>query len=210
MKTIKICLIFLLAHSLLSAQTVKDVFTSNAITWYGLDVSKLKCVGPVEAWGDPQKLRDTYFRAWNGVILNEPDKYNIRKFFKKDVVKTSLDKVDANNGKADVDSMIVTYGKVSPISESQLVNMAAQYSELSKKGVGLVFIAEVFNKNIESGLIHVVFFDMASGQVLMLKTMEGKPGGFGLRNYWVRSVLTVMEQCERNWNRWSKEAGVKY
>lgn len=127
MKAIKICLIFLFAHSLVSAQTGKDVFTSNAVTWYGLDVSKVKCVGPVEAWGSPQKLRDTYFGAWNEVIMNEQDKYNIRKFFKKDVVKISLDKVSANNRKADLDSIIITYSQVPQISESQLVSMAAQY-----------------------------------------------------------------------------------
>ena len=209
MKTIKIFLVLLVFSSFSYAQTVKDVFTSNSITWYGLDVSKLKCVGPAEAWGSPQKLRDTYFGAWNMVVVNEPDKYNIRKFFKKDVVKTSLDKVNEINSKVDPDSIIITYSKIPQISESALVNMAAQYSDQNKKGLGLVFIGEVFNKSTETGIIHVVFFDIASGRVLMIKTMEGKPAGFGLRNYWVRTVLGVMEQCQSNWNRWKKEAGVK-
>lgn len=209
MKQLKLITLFLAFSAVVHAQSVRDVFSNSSMIWYGIDVSKAKFIGPIEAWGSPVKLKDTYFAAWNSVVVNESDKYNLRKFFRKDQITIDLKKVKELNDKVSTDSLIVNYTEVPPISESAIVNHVAKYIDPSKKGVGLVFVVEYFSKLKESGLMHVVFFDPATGNVHMIKTMEGKAGGIGLRNYWAKSIFNVMDQCDRSWNKWKKEAGVK-
>jgi len=209
MKQLKLITLFLALSVAAHAQSVRDVFSNSSMIWYGIDVSKAKFIGPLEAWGSPVKLKDTYFGAWNSVVVNESDKYNLRKFFRKDQITIDLKKVKELNDKVSTDSLIVTYTEVPPISEFALVNHVAKYIDPSKKGVGLVFVVEYFSKIKESGLMHVVFFDPSNGNIHMIKTMEGKAGGMGLRNFWAKSIFNVMDQCDRSWNKWKKEAGVK-
>lgn len=209
MKKLKLITLFLALTIAAQAQSVRDVFTNSSLVWYGIDLSKAKFIGSTEAWGSPQKLKDTYFGAWNSVVVNESDKYNLRKFFRKDQITIDLKKVKELNDKVSTDSLIVTYTKVTPIPESTIVNHVAQYIDPSKKGVGLVFIVEYFSKLKEVGLMHVVFFDPATGNIHMIKTMEGKAGGMGLRNFWAKSIFNVMDKCDTSWNKWKKEAGVK-
>lgn len=56
------------------------------------------------------------------------------------------------------------------------------------------------------GTIDLVFFDIASGNVLMAKRMQGIATGSGLRTYWAKPVYEVMKQSKKSWK---KEAGLR-
>ncbi len=209
MKSIKLVLLFLLLSATLHAQSVRDVFSSPSLIWYGIDFSKAKFVGPQETWGEHQKIKETYFPAWNNFVMSEPEKYNLKKTFRKDMVTIDLKAVKEQNDKVATDNLIVTYGDVPMLPEASIVNHVANYIDPAQKSLGLVFVVESFNKIKQIGLFHVIFFDVATGNVLMIKTMEGDAGGFGLKNYWAKSFFNVLLQCEKSWGKWKKEAGVK-
>ena len=209
MKSTKLVLLFWVMCLSLQAQSVRDVFSSPSLIWYGIDFSKAKFVGPQETWGENQKLKETYFPAWNNFVLSEPDKYNLKKTYKKDIVNIDLKPVKVQNDKVATDNLIVTYGDVPMLSEASIVSHISNYADPSQKSLGLVFVVESFNKIKQKGLFHVVFFDVATGKVFMIKTMEGDAGGFGLKNYWAKSIFNVLLQCEKSWGKWKKEAGVK-
>lgn len=208
MKKTTFILFLLFVSNLSYTQSIRDVFTNSSLTFFGVDCSQLRCIGPGEEWGEPKKLKDTYIPAWNQLFLSEQDKYNLKLFFMKDIVKYDLEKCAEINSKINEDSLVVVFGKVFPLQDRKIQKMIEKYSNPNSSGVGLVFIPEYFNKFKKTALIHVAFFDIATGNTLMIKAMEGEPGGFGLRNYWIKSIYVVMEKCEQNWKRWRKEAAV--
>jgi len=205
--------IFFLVTTNLSAQAVQDVFTTKQMTWYGLDFSLAKFVGAFSnisyannkgGW----EIKDRYFNEWNSVVLNEREKYDLKRYYKKESVRYDLTDVNAVNGMVNADS-IMPWNPPNPLTEVQLQSAVSRYDTKSKQGLGLVYIVELFDKSLNKGIIHVTFFDMASGKILLTKRIETEPGGFGLRNYWVRTAYETMVECEDNWKKWAKEAGVK-
>jgi len=204
---------FLLANLSLKAQSVEDVFKQKQMTWYGLDFSMAKFVGSFSnisyasnkgGW----EIKGRYFNEWNSVVLNEREKYDLRRFYKKENVKYDLTDVNAVNAMVNPDS-IMPWNPPSPLTDAQLQSAVSRYDTKSKQGLGLVYIVELFDKSLNKGIIHVTFFDMASGKVLLTKRIETEPGGFGLRNYWARTAYETMEECADEWKKWAKAAGVK-
>lgn len=56
---------------------------------------------------------------------------------------------------------------------------------------GLVLIATTLDKGNGIGYYTAVLFDPATQEVILQMDMAGKPGGFGLRNYWAGSVYNA-------------------
>jgi hypothetical protein len=219
--------------SAVNAQNVQDVFLKKEMTWFGLDFSKAKFVGdfnefgPISAGGGVIKvqtgdttkvligresqakvIRDTYFRSWNNVVLNEKEKYNLPVFYNKQAVMVDVANIEKVNSNANLDSMMLPWGTLE-LSKEMINEAVNKYDNKGKSGLGLVFIVESFNKTIDLATIHVTFFDMSSNKVLLSKRIQTKPSGIGLRNYWVSSVHRAMEESKENWKKWKKEAGVK-
>ncbi|MES2733977.1 MAG: hypothetical protein V4714_19675 [Bacteroidota bacterium] len=196
-----------------------DVFNQKEMTWYGLDFSLAKFVGDFESaqveniTGIPSivnpenatQIRDKYFKSWNYVIEDEKEKYDLPTFFKKESVIYDLSAVEAVNLQVNPDSMMVTEAP-KELSKNEIQGAIRKYKAKSFTGLGLVFLVESFNKISNIACIDLVFFDIASGDVLFAKRCKAKPAGFGLRNYWVRSALEVMILSKKSWKFWEKEA----
>lgn len=180
------------------AQGEQTVAQASEITWFGLDFSKAVVIGESTS---ADEIADRFFVSWNAVVVNEQSKYDFGKTFKKASVKRDMAFVTELNAKRDRSDLIAYSGK--EITEDELVKHIGNYN-VSGDGVGLVFVVENFNKLEEVGTMWVTFFDINTQQVLMAKHMSAKPGGFGMRNYWARTVYEVLKDSGKQYKKWIK------
>ena len=200
-KFILLAVVFLMCIQVSKAQLgTADVFKSTEITWYGLDFSNIRLIGS-EGFTDPYAIKNQFFNSWNSIVISEPDKYDLKEFFKKSNVEDDLDLVTERNKLPDENTLVIN--EAYSFDENKVKEILSNYNSGGKEGVGLVFIMESFNKNEEVGYMWVTFFDMSNGNVLLTKHMSGKAGGFGLRNYWAKSYYNVLKNIgKKGWKAW--------
>lgn len=180
------------------SQGEQQVAQADELTYFGLDFSKVKVIGESKTGED---IVNDLFVRWNSVPMNEPDKYDFGKFFKKKEVKRDIASISKRNAQRDP-SEVIAYESHS-ISEDELVSHVNSY-EVEGSGVGLVLVIENFNKLEEKGTMWVTFFDIESKKVLMAKHMSGQPRGFGVRNFWLGSVYDVLKDSGKQYKKWIK------
>ncbi len=187
----------------LKAQSVEDVFTSDEVVWFGLDFSEAKMIGP-EGFSDPFQIVNRVYRSWNNLIINEPNRYNIKQSFRKRTVHNDLSVVTPRNTQVDPDELVLEAWETHELSEEIVQNIISEY-ETDHSGLGLVFIIESFNKATEIGTMYVTFFDIESKKVLLTKKMQGETGGFGFRNHWARTIRNVIEESGDLYPDWRRK-----
>jgi hypothetical protein len=189
--------------------SAKDLFTENTIVWYGIDYSKSRFVGSFAQFQDAgtidgSTLKNKYFPGWNNLVLNERKKYDLARFFKKESVYYDLTPVEKVNETTDADKLMQNNDYT--LSESEISAMINKYKGGDKKeGIGVVFITESYNRAAESASYYVVVFDIASKKVLITDKFKEKPGGFGIKNYWASTILKVMEDASKNYDKWKSK-----
>lgn len=185
-----VVLIFSFFSSAMQAQDKKKAVAEKNITWCGVDFTLARFTLVTE---DPTAIVSTSLKAINTLILAEPDKYNLKKFFSKSEVTPEVDMVNDRNSKIDP-TLLVVPDKYT-ITPEDVKKVISSYDTKGKTGTGLVFVAENLHKVEQIGSYYVVFFDMASKEIIDMERKEGKATGIGFRNYWSGSVFTVM----KNW-----------
>jgi hypothetical protein len=194
LKKTVIAIAFLLLSGFAFTQDADMVRNSSSVTWFGLDYSEAWFIGN-EGFTDPYQIKNRYFKSWNHLILQEPEKYDIGKFYRKSNVEHDLSVVLKRNGGVDIDMRIVDdHSKVVRLSESKIQEMIREYDiDVNSEGLGLVYIVESYDKILIKATYHVTFFDIATREVLETRKREAEPGGFGIRNYWASSFFKVMK-----------------
>ena len=185
-----VVLIFSFFSSAMQAQDKKKAVAEKNITWLGVDFTLARFTLVTE---DPAAIVSTSLKAINTLILAEPDKYNLKKFFSKSEVTPEVDMVNERNSKIDP-TLLVVPDKYT-ITPEDVKKVISSYETKGKTGTGLVFVAENLHKIEQIGSYYVVFFDMSSKEIIDMERKEGKATGIGFRNYWTGSVFTVM----KNW-----------
>lgn len=184
----------LLTTNLLTAQVRNS---DSEITWYGLDFTEAKLIGS-EGFSDPEAIQSSFFKKWNNLLIMEKEKYDIKKFFDKEKVNYDVDLAIERNNTVDPETLVID--KSHKVDRSTVENIVQQYKSADKNGLGLLFVIESFNKTESKGYMWVTSFDIKTGQVIKSVRMEGKSGGFGLRNYWAKSIFNVMKSSKKNFN----------
>lgn len=192
---IKTALFFLIAfldwYTPLSAQVRSDDFRNSKLVWFGVDFTVAKFSFVTD---DPVKIVNQYLKSINTVIVTEPDKYDIKKFFSKTEVIYNIGLVIEENLKINPSTLVIyTDYKLDP---KKLDDVIKKYDVKEKSGTGLVFIAENLNKVTQTGSYYVCFFDIESKEITDSRRIVGTAKGFGFRNYWAGSIFEVM-------NTWS-------
>jgi len=191
-----------------SAQTKSDIFSKDVeVTWLGLDFTAARLIGDREKYGSESDVKHL-MTAWNELILNEPDKYNVAKAIGRSKVTNSIEAVNDRNAEVDVQTMFSDDQKdYLHIKAGDVDGIIADYDFKGKTGIGLVFIVESFSKPAVEGSMYVTFVNMGSKEILLSERLTGEPKGFGMRNYWagaVYGVLTKMQKKEfENWRKTS-------
>ncbi len=183
--------------------TTADVFKVDNITWYGLDFSNIKLIGSA-GFTDPYAIKNKFFNSWNNLIITETEKYNIAGFFHKSSVANDLSIVKERNKLPDPDELVINTDY--SFGEDEVKKIISEYDITGKEGIGLVFIMESFNKTEERGYMWITFFNIETKEVLLSKKMNGKAGGFGIRNYWAKSFYNVMKSIgKKEWKAWKAQ-----
>lgn len=180
------------------AQGEQQVAQADEITYVGLDCTKLVVIGESVSG---EELVNKFFKAWNNVVYSEESKYDFAKTFKKKNVKRDISYISKINDQRDPEDVVAYENQT--ITEDELVNHINTY-EIEGTGVGLVFVLENFNKLDEEGTMWVTFFDMDTKKVLMAKHMSGDAGGFGMKNFWARTVYNVLNDSKKKYKKWIK------
>lgn len=189
------------------AQNNSKIFDYNVpAVWLGVDFSEARYIPGAEDNTSGNNLKEVFERI-NGVIVNEPDKYKLKNRFYKQEITDDLSTVSAINEKINPANIVSeSSADYTRMDEAFIKKMVGKYKIKKQDKVGIVIIMEGMNKRLPQASMWVTFIDLSNHQVLLTKRMTGKPGGFGLRNFWASSISKVLEEVEKSaYNKWKKE-----
>jgi hypothetical protein len=200
--------------SLCFSQTTSDIFNGSdyEYTYLGIDYSHAKFVGEfsqIAASGTKGvvAIKDDYFTGWNNVVNNERDKYSLKDALRKDQINYALDDIRQINESTVVEEM---EGSIVRFSKDDIQGFINNSNYSVAKGIGIMFFAEYLDKNSVEACFHFVIISMESKEILIHERMTNSPGGFGLRNYWIRPVYLSIEKIRMSlYKRWKKEHAIK-
>jgi len=176
--------------SLTTAQnTVGDIFSKKEVIWYGFDFTNIKMIGS-SGFKNPEDIVKTFFSAWNNIVFDELQKFNIMKLMRMKNVKYSLGMLKEMNSRVDPAQLVINNEYSVP--REKIDEIVKSYNPPDQKGIGLVFIMESFNYNEKKGYMWVTFFDISTKTVLLTEKMIGDAGGSEFRNYWIKSIYNVL------------------
>jgi hypothetical protein len=207
MKKVTVLTLGILFTVNLFSQDMSEIFQTEKATWFGLDYSEAYFIGS-EGFTNPSDIKDRYFNSWNILIKNEYDKYNLGKFFKKSKEEISLENVTKRNQDLNIYARVIAdNSKMIQLDKDKVQEMIIKYDfNDDQEGLGIVFIVESYSKTAVIANYFVTFFDIKTKKVLLTERMEGKPGGFGIRNYWAKSYYNVLNKIyKKRYKAWEKE-----
>jgi len=201
MKYLKIALLIvgILACSTSNGQTKSDIFSNSKtpITWLGIDFSKAIYIGD-PGTVSPDEMKGLFTKI-NMLIISEPDKYDIKKYFNKSTVEINITYTEENNKSIESDKLYSLNSKDYQKNNGSIVKTVVdKYKfEDSEKGIGLIFIVDGMNKMIEEASMWVTFVNMETKEIVFTERLTGTAEGFGFRNHWAGAVYDVMKKVKK-------------
>ena len=179
-KKILSSILFLFCVLFSHAQTTEPVYI------YGIDFSSVK----VYAADETVEQFKNAFEGINILLAKEAKKYDFSNIV-GDNCKLKLDMILKLTEGSDFSS-IKTFDKdIEPINTSEKIK---NYSIEEKSGNGFIVIATLLDKSANKASYKVVLFDIETREILKEKEFTSKAGGFGLRNFWARTIYTLTKK----------------
>ncbi|MBP3717485.1 MAG: hypothetical protein J6I79_08320 [Paludibacteraceae bacterium] len=166
----------------------QDVSVVDSYVFYGVNFSKCHTFG----WGQNPEQTLGALSEINGLFISEMDKYDIRKFLKKNVDNMDVD-VSVKQTLNRDPKTLETYNETERLSVDTIKNVIKGLELKENKGYGLMIFADFLNKKKQVGIYQYVFFDIASREIVETWEATGEAGGFGFRNYWAKSVYNTLK-----------------
>lgn len=169
---------FLVSLNALSAQTDESTYI------YGVDFTHAKVYAANESVEQFAKA----FEGINMLIVTEPEKYDFSHIMgrKVNAVIDPIYRLVSTCDYTNLKTLNSTY------EEPEYAEIVKNYSLPQTEGVGVILVAKVLNKPMNTASYELITFDIATREILYNKAVSGKAGGFGLRNYWARSVYDII------------------
>lgn len=180
------------------------VFTTPDLVWCGLDYSRARFIG--SSHFDPDLLH-RHFVSWNDLMLLESEKYNFKEVYQKENQIVDLSVVTRRNELVEPDKALID--EQYKIEVSELHEIISDYNLKVKEGLGLVYVVESLNKNIQHASIYVVFFDIAEKKILWATRYNAPAAGFGTRNYWARPVYEIVKASRSTYKKAARRSARK-
>jgi hypothetical protein len=184
MKNLILFAIAILTLSVASAQTN----VPGEVNYYGVDFSKTRTFGATETGEDFVSA----FERINLLIIGEWHKYNPAARLRKTIYVQDISVTQVRNGDIDPKEVATTTPRYA-LTDADIAEMVKRYEIKESEGTGLVFIGELLNKQTATGTFSIVYFDIASRDVLYRRPVSGEAGGFGLRNYWAGALYRILK-----------------
>ncbi len=194
-----------------NSQTVEDFFKNKEtkITWLGVDYSHVKLIGDFSQFGEAGKkdfvdIKQKYFPAWNNIIIKEKTKYDVKGMVNRREITYNLNDIRKINDNADIFKM-EAYDNPN-YTKDDIIKFVSKYKFTSTDdGIVILLIAEALNKNDNIGIYHFIAMNPKTNKVLINERVSGKPGGFGVKNYWARSIYESLKEIKSNYYNWGKK-----
>jgi hypothetical protein len=205
MKKYIFCLVLLVAQLSISQELNplknKDVGVVNI----GIDFSKTSFIGQ-SGFTNPQDVYSKYLNGWNSKLIRESDVFDFQSAFKITRYKFDIEPMSEYNSKhVDPATMVKEYIP-NKLTKEDLSKMVKAYTDVDDEfPVAMVWIPEYYSKKEEKALVHLVFFEVASREIILTKEMTGKAGGFGLQNFWLTPYKQFVKKIQMKYRKWSKE-----
>jgi len=165
------------------------------LVWYGIDFSRVKLIDK-QGFKDVQEIKDQYFNSINLVVIGESKKYDLANTFKNKNITSDLSVIHQQNFKPNVENLVIDYTQQDLlISEKDIPSIISEYNTTDTSGIGIVLIMQSMIKisGNKTANMYVTLFDVKTKEIKFTKLMSAKPGGFGFRNYWARTVKNVLD-----------------
>lgn len=186
----KIAMFILIGSLWFPIQANEPQVSSDGIVWFGIDYSLVQFIGSRDQFNDLDKIRESYFRSWNELIMIEKDKYDLMTAFSVNKISFEMDNTIRRSQERNMDG-IVQMDSYS-IDEGQVKRVVRLNTDPSVNRVGAILVMETLNKQAQNSTMWLAVFNVASGEILYMKRYSGAVGGFGFRNYWARSYYNVI------------------
>lgn len=181
------------------SQSKEEALNAKEITWLGLDFTRARFIGH-EGFHNAEELVNRRIPEWNRLMAIESSKYSIHRYFLVDIVHDDFRYVHERNTKIDPVGIILSGKNSYSISESDIQEMVSEYN-VDGDGYAILFIIESFNKRTVKGTMWVTYFHIPSKKVVHAKRYSNLAQGFGLRNYWAKTIHRTMVQCQKNFRK---------
>lgn len=210
--------LFILTLSVSAAQMtaqearVKEMLkTNDTIVWVGLDYSLMRMIGNSNSIRVPDLLLQDMPAKWNDLFLDERIE-NVARALKTRIA-VDLEAVTSKNKKLSTDQVVLGGDSKKAVNEShitpeEIAKQVRSYKLRNTKGVAAVFIIDRFVYALipaqtdgrstmpahtqHYGAVHVVFFDVATREVIS-KRREVRDVGTGgsFRNFWFGPIKDI-------------------
>ena len=215
MKNFGLFLVALSFSIAVSAQTMKDLVQPSEvpIVWLGIDFSHAKLIGDFSHFngagaGSAQVVRDTYFPAWNEILFNEAKKYKVREMLRKEKLEVDLSAIEKLNAATPLEGMEAFSAK--SFTPEQLNSFVKAYSSKAQTaGLGVGYIAECLDKTQAQATYYFFVINLETKELLEYYKVVGPAGGFGLKNFWARTLLVSNKKVGKQWKKWKKTYAAK-
>lgn len=192
------------------SQEIQDLFkkSETPIYWLGIDFSNVKIIGDFNQfaeWGSlsTREIRNEYFPDWNDLMYKEEKKYDVAGMVRKSDVIFHTDPVYAANKVAALEEMET---RTEPQYTLENIQSIVSKYKYEKEGLGMMLVAESLNKFKATAKYHFVVINMKTNEILLHQQFTTEPGGFGIRNYWAKSIYTTIKTIkESSYFDWKKE-----
>lgn len=186
------------ANQLAAADFKATWKNTDTVVWVGLDYSLVRMIGPGD-FRNPDVIFPNMLDAWNDLFLREQID-DLNKVLGKRITLDTGGIADRNKA-ADEKQIIPTPGPNDSAEQTHLTNedlakAVRAYQLEAKSGLGLVFVVDRLVKPSQKGAIHVVYFDIASREVLSSTRQIQAASGAGFRNYWFGVVKRVVRKAK--------------
>jgi len=188
-------------------QDVREFFTSleAEVEFVGLDFSQAKMVG-LSAKNAPDEIQVNYFRAWNDLLMQERQKYDVNRAFMKRSIDYNFKIVNRLNKKIKPVDLLTDLSPQSFSARKLQAIVTCYDTKEMKSKYGLSFIVHSFNQFRERAYVYVVIFDVRTKRILFSAQTSGDAGGFGFRNYWARTIYNILENIrDYKFKKWKSK-----
>jgi hypothetical protein len=174
--------------SFLNAQTdlkivLKEIEKTDSIVWFGLDFSNAKFIGDFPG---RKQIMETLLDEWNSVIVST----DMLKLYKSTSFLYDFSIVSKKNKQVKEEDLFAVLPMSLTVDKIQsLIN---NYDPIIKKGKGLVFFVESFDKNREEAKVWFTYFDIATKKVLYAQTFTGTATGVTMANHWANAIYRII------------------
>lgn len=182
------------------AQNPSQLEGIGEFTFFGVDFSHVKVFAAEETPSEFVKA----FEGINNLFLTEPDKYIalLERRLQRPVACVDIEPVIDRLQNIDLENLktLRTVSNFTGEEISQMVRDLPIGDDLS--GTGLVILANCLDKSRPEAHYVFVFFDIDTRDIITAWNSYGEARGFGLRNYWARSVYKAISYIRTPDYRW--------